>query len=166
MHRGKVDVKRIARPTRCQSVFLENCRGNLFSSARSAPSADKRFSRLKRGNSPGGRSVWAIRFAECKFAYLLMVGKIAAAEIILLYRAALLNLSSGTKGIFIYLFIIIITFSFFFFNNNAFTIIERRTEVNWIAIIGIKYNRESRKISLDAVFICGTMRRIILRGGI
>lgn len=44
-----------------------------------------------------------------------MVGKIAAAEIILLYRAALLNLSSGTKGIFIYLFIIIITFSFFFF---------------------------------------------------
>lgn len=60
-----------------------------------------------------------------------MVGKIAAAEIILLYRAALLNLSSGTKGIFIYLFIIIITFSFFFFfNNNAFTIIERRTEVN------------------------------------
>lgn len=95
-----------------------------------------------------------------------MVGKIAAAEIILLYRAELLNLSSGTKGIFIYLFIIIITFSFFFFNNNAFTIIERRTEVNWIAIIRIKYNRESRKISLDAVFICGTMRRIILRGGI
>lgn len=73
------------------------------------------FHAWKGETARGGRSVWAIRFAECKFAYLLMVGKIAAAEIILLYRAALLNLSSGTKGIFIYLFIIIITFSFFFF---------------------------------------------------
>lgn len=33
MHRGKVVAKRIASPTLCQSVFLENCRGNLFSTA-------------------------------------------------------------------------------------------------------------------------------------
>ena len=62
--RGKVDVKRIGRPTRCQSVFLENCRGNLFSPGTAWPRtprlasprlarADKRFSRLEKGTAPG-----------------------------------------------------------------------------------------------------------------
>ena len=57
--RSKVDVKRIGRPTRCQSVFLENCRGNLFSPGTAWPCTprlartDKRFSRLEKGTAPG-----------------------------------------------------------------------------------------------------------------
>ena len=166
MHPGKVDVKRIARPTRCQSVFLENCRGNLFSTARGLPRRPISDFHAWKGETARGGSVWAIRFAECKFAYLLMVGKIAAAEIILLYRAALLNLSSGTKGIFFFISFIYYYYYYYFFfspffffisfiyyyyyyyffpspfslfnNNNAFTIIERPTEVS----IESRYNSD------------------------
>lgn len=122
MHRGKVDVKRIVRPTPCQSVFLENCRGNLFSLAqptrrvRLASTTDKRFSRMEKGTARGQSQ----QFVSLNVNSRIYWQQKGSRRRKLFYCTTTLLIPSTGRNIFLYPFF----FLPLFFHDKAFTIIE------------------------------------------